>query len=67
MLRVIGFAHVVLWLTIVPFVGWLAGLWFLWVAFKAIRAGLDISTVATAIVIFIGLIIRVIANILPIL
>ena len=67
MLRVIGFAHVVLWLTIVPWVGWIAGLWFLWVAFKAIRAGLDISTFATVIVVIIGFIIRVIANILPIL
>jgi hypothetical protein len=67
MLRVIGFAHVVLWLTIIPFLGLFAGLWFLWVAFKAIRAGLDISSFATIIVVFIGLIIRVIANVLPIL
>jgi len=67
MLRVIGFAHVVLWLTIIPFIGWLAGFWFLYVAFKAIRAGLDIGTGPTIIVVIIGFIIRLIANILPIL
>lgn len=67
MLRVIGFAHVVLWLTIIPFIGFFAGFWFLFVAFKAIRAGLDIGTVPTLIVVVIGFIIRVIASILPIL
>lgn len=67
MLRVIGFAHVVLWLTIIPFIGFFAGFWFLFVAFKAIRAGLDIGTVPTLIVVVIGFIIRVIASVLPIL
>ncbi|MGI9608038.1 MAG: Yip1 family protein [Acidimicrobiales bacterium] len=67
MLRVIGFAHVVLWLTVIPIIGFFAGLWFLWVVFKAVRAGLDISTGKTAIVVAIGFVIRVIANVLPIL
>ncbi len=65
MLRVIGFAHVVLWLTVIPYLGLLAGLWFLWVAFKAIRAGLDIDTVPTLIVVAIGFVIRLIAQVLP--
>lgn len=65
MLRVIGFAHVVLWLTIIPVIGAFAGLWFLWVVFKAVRAGLDLSTGKTAVVVLIGLVIRVIASILP--
>ncbi len=65
MLRVIGFAHVALWLTVIPVVGGLAGLWFLWVAFKAVRAGLDISSGKTVLVILIGFVIRVILSILP--
>jgi len=65
MLRVIGFAHVVLWATVIPFVGGLAGLWFLWVVFKAIRAGLDIDTVPTLIVVAIGFVIRLLATALP--
>jgi hypothetical protein len=65
MLRVIGFAHVVLWLTIIPVIGGFAGLWFLWVVFKAVRAGLDLSTGKTALVVLIGLVIRLIASILP--
>lgn len=67
MLRVIGFAHVVLWLTVIPIIGFFAGFWFLFVAFKAVRAGLDIGTGPTIIVIVIGFIIRIIASILPIL
>lgn len=59
MLRVIGYASVVTWLVVIPVVGALAIFWYLWVAFKAIRAGLDISTGKTAIVILIGLVIRV--------
>lgn len=65
MLRVIGFAHVVLWLTIIPIIGGFAGLWFLWVVFKAVRAGLDLSTGKTAVVVLIGLVIRILASILP--
>ena len=67
MLRVIGFAHVVLWLTVIPFIGFFAGFWFLFVAFKAIRAGLDIGTGPTVVVVLIGFVIRAIASILPIL
>ncbi len=65
MLRVIGFAHVVLWLTVIPIIGFFASLWFLFVAFKAVRAGLDIGSGPTAIVILIGFIIRIILSILP--
>lgn len=60
MLRVIGYANVVNWLAVIPFVGFFAGFWFLWVAFKAIRAGLDISTGKTLIVVIIGFVIRAI-------
>jgi hypothetical protein len=65
MLRVIGFAHVALWLAIIPIVNFFAGLWFLWIAFKAIRTGLDLEPRPTLFVLLIGLIIRIAANILP--
>lgn len=64
MLRVIGFAHVPLFLIFIPFVGLLATFWFLFVAFKAIRAGLDISTGKTVLVILIGLVLRIIINLI---
>lgn len=67
MLRVIGYASVVLWLVIIPVIGFLAVFWYLWVVFKAIRAGLDISTGKTLIVVIIGFIIRALASVLPIL
>ena len=60
MLRVIGYASVVTWLVVIPVIGALAVFWYLWVAFKAIRAGLDISTGKTLIVVIIGFVIRVI-------
>lgn len=58
MLRVTGFASVVTWLIVIPLIGLLSFLWYLWVVFKAIRAGLDIPTVPTLVVIIIGLVIR---------
>ena len=60
MLRVTGFAAVVTWLAIIPFLGLLSLLWYFWVLFKAIRAGLDLPTAPTAVVIIIGLAIRLI-------
>jgi hypothetical protein len=44
MLRVTGFAHAPRVLSIIPFFGFFAALWSLWVAVVAIRAGLDVST-----------------------
>ncbi len=44
MLRVTGFAHVPLILTIIPIIGFFALLWALWVAVVALRQGLDITT-----------------------
>lgn len=64
MLRVIGFASVVTWLVVIPVIGAFSILWYLWVAFKAIRAGLDLATVPTAIVIVIGFVIRVILRLI---
>ena len=60
MLRVTGFAAVVTWLAVIPFIGLLSLLWYLFVLFKAIRAGLDLPTVPTLIVIVIGLVIRLV-------
>lgn len=60
MLRVTGFAHAPLVLTIIPFIGFLALLWSLWVAVVALRQGLDITTgkaVAVAIIGWIALVI----------
>ena len=58
MLRVTGFAAVVTWLAVIPIIGLLSLLWYFYVLFKAIRAGLDLPTLPTAAVILIGLIIR---------
>lgn len=60
MLRVTGFAAVVTWLTVIPIIGLAALLWYFYVLFKAIRAGLDIPTVPTIIVILIGLVVRLV-------
>ncbi len=60
MLRVTGFAAVVTWLAVIPFIGLLSLLWYFWVLFKAIRAGLDLPSVPTAVVIVIGLVIRLV-------
>ena len=60
MLRVTGFAAVVTWLAIIPFLGLFSLLWYFWVLFKAIRAGLDLPTAPTAVVIIIGLAIRLV-------
>lgn len=64
MLRVIGFANVATWLAVIPLIGAFSVLWYLFVAFKAIRAGLDLPTGQTLIVIVIGLIIRVILRLI---
>lgn len=66
MLRVIGYASVVTWLVIIPVIGVVAIFWYLWVAFKAIRAGLDLSSGKTAIVILIGFVLRVIIRLIGI-
>ena len=44
MLRVTGFAHVPQILSVIPFFGFFAALWSLWVAVVAIRQGLDVTT-----------------------
>ena len=64
MLRVTGFAAVVTWLAIIPFLGLLSLLWYLYVLFKAIRAGLDLPTVPTLMVIVIGIIIRLVLRVI---
>ena len=64
MLRVTGFAAVVTWLTVLPFIGLLSLLWYFYVLFKAVRTGLDLPSVPTAIVIFIGLVIRVVLRLI---
>ncbi|MEM7092966.1 MAG: YIP1 family protein [Actinomycetota bacterium] len=64
MLRVIGFAAVVTWLVVIPVVGIIAVFWYLWVVFKAIRAGLDLPTGPTVLVILIGLVIRIILRLI---
>ena len=65
MLRVIGYASVVTWAFVIPVVGVFAGFWYLWVVFKAIRAGLDISSGKTAVVVVIGLLIQFVIRLLP--
>jgi hypothetical protein len=53
MLRVTGFATVPRIFSFVPLVGWLFGLWSLWLAVVAIRQGMDFTTgkaVGTAII-----------------
>lgn len=44
MLRVTGFAHAPLVLTVIPIIGFFALLWALWVAVVALRQGLDLTT-----------------------
>ena len=59
-LRVTGFAAVTTWLVVIPVVGALAIFWYLFVVFKAIREGLDLPTGPTALVVLIGLVIRIV-------
>ena len=64
MLRVLGFAHAPRALAIIPFFGFIAALWSLWVAVVAIREGLDVSTGKSVGVAVIGwIVMAVISNI----
>jgi hypothetical protein len=62
MLRVIGYSHSVLVLTLIPIVGWLALIWSLVCLVVALRQGLDISTGKAIVVGIIGWLLVTIAS-----
>jgi hypothetical protein len=62
MLRVIGYAHSVLVLTLIPIVGWLALIWSLVCLVVALRQGLDITTGKAIVVGIIGWLVVTLAS-----
>jgi hypothetical protein len=64
MLRVVGFAHAPMLLSLIPCFGWIIGLlWTLAALVVAIRQGLDVDTTQAAIVGVIGFVLVFILNI----
>ncbi len=60
MLRVLGYAQAPAALGIIPFLGWVGGIWSLVAAAVAVREGLDISTGKAVAVLLLGWIVMVV-------